>query len=129
MRKVLIVDDSPTIRQQVGRALHESGIEVIEAGDGVEGIERITADQAIGMVILDINMPRMNGLEMLDKIKQDARTAALPVVMLTSEGQRSLIERAKQAGAKGWIVKPFKPELLLATVQKLMGAMDGRTTS
>jgi two-component system chemotaxis response regulator CheY len=122
MRKVLIVDDSPTVRQQVGRALHESGIEVVEAGDGVEGIDRITADDAIGMVILDINMPRMNGLEMLDKLKQDARTASLPVVMLTSEGQRSMIERAKQAGAKGWIVKPFKPDLLLLTVRKLLPA-------
>ena len=122
MKKVLIVDDSPTIRQQVGKALHESGFEVVEAGDGVEGIERIDADQGIGMVILDINMPRMSGLEMLEKIKQEARTAALPVVMLTSEGQRSLIERAKQAGAKGWIVKPFKPELLVVTVRKLMSA-------
>jgi two-component system chemotaxis response regulator CheY len=122
MRKVLIVDDSPTVRQQVGRALHESGIEVVEAGDGIEGIDRIAADDTIGMVILDINMPRMNGLEMLDKIKQDARTASLPVVMLTSEGQRSMIERAKQAGAKGWIVKPFKPDLLLLTVRKLLPA-------
>jgi two-component system chemotaxis response regulator CheY len=122
MRKVLIVDDSPTVRQQVGRALHESGIEVVEAGDGLEGIDRIAADDTIGMVILDINMPRMNGLEMLDKLKQDVRMSGLPVVMLTSEGQRSMIERAKQAGAKGWIVKPFKPDLLLLTVRKLLPA-------
>jgi two-component system chemotaxis response regulator CheY len=120
MKKVLIVDDSPSIRQQVGRALVDAGFEVVEAGDGVEGIERLQADAEIGMVFLDINMPRMTGLEMLDKIKLEGRTASLPVVMLTSEGQRSLIERAKQAGAKGWIVKPFKPELLVGTVRKLM---------
>ncbi len=122
MKKVLVVDDSPTVRQQVARALHDSGFEVVEAGDGFEGITRIEADDTIGMVILDINMPRMNGLEMLDKIKTTERSSKLPVVMLTSEGQRSMIERAKQAGAKGWIVKPFKPELLLGAVRKLMVA-------
>jgi two-component system chemotaxis response regulator CheY len=120
MTKVLIVDDSPTIRQQVGRALNDSGFETVDAGDGVEGIAMLGADTAIGMVILDINMPRMGGLEMLEKIKKDERTAHVPVVMLTSEGQRSLIERAKQAGAKGWIVKPFKPELLVGAVRKLL---------
>ncbi len=122
MKKVLVVDDSPTVRQQVARALMDSGFEVVEAGDGIEGITRIEADDAIAMVILDINMPRMNGLEMLDKIKTTERSSKLPVVMLTSEGQRSMIERAKQAGAKGWIVKPFKPELLLGAVRKLMAA-------
>jgi two-component system chemotaxis response regulator CheY len=120
MKKVLVVDDSPAVRQQVARALLHSGFEVVEAGDGVEGIHQIESDAAIGMVILDINMPRMNGLEMLDKLKTGERSSKIPVVMLTSEGQRSMIERAKQAGAKGWIVKPFKPELLLGAVRKLM---------
>jgi two-component system chemotaxis response regulator CheY len=120
MKKVLVVDDSPAVRQQVARALLDSGFEVVEAGDGVEGIHQIESDAAIGMVILDINMPRMNGLEMLDKLKTGERSSKIPVVMLTSEGQRSMIERAKQAGAKGWIVKPFKPELLLGAVRKLM---------
>ena len=120
MKKVLVVDDSPTVRQQVVRALLDSGLEVVEAGDGIEGISLLESDADIAMVILDINMPRMNGLEMLDKIKLGHRGANLPVVMLTSEGQRSMIERAKQAGAKGWIVKPFKPELLLGAVRKVM---------
>jgi two-component system chemotaxis response regulator CheY len=122
MKKVLVVDDSPTIRQQIGRALGEAGFEVIEATDGVDGIDKITGDKAIGIVILDINMPRMNGLEMLEKVKAEASNEGLPVIMLTSEGQKALIERAKRAGAKGWIVKPFKTDLLVGAVRKLIAA-------
>jgi len=122
MKKVLVVDDSPTIRQQIGRALIEAGFEVIEATDGVDGIDKIATDKGIGIVILDINMPRMNGLEMLEKVKQQDDNEHLPVIMLTSEGQKTLIERAKRAGAKGWIVKPFKAELLVGAVRKLIAA-------
>jgi two-component system, chemotaxis family, chemotaxis protein CheY len=122
MKKVLVVDDSPTIRQQVGRALAEAGYEVIEAADGVDGIDKIETDRGIGIVILDINMPRMNGLEMLEKVKQHDHNEHLPVIMLTSEGQKSMIERAKKAGAKGWIVKPFKSDLLVGAVRKLISA-------
>jgi two-component system chemotaxis response regulator CheY len=122
MKKVLVVDDSPTVRQQVGTALREAGFDVVEAGDGAEGVAKVTADRAINLVILDVNMPRMNGLEMLEKLKHDGQNASVHVVMLTSEGQLSLIERAKKAGAKGWIVKPFKSELLVAAVKKLLAA-------
>jgi two-component system, chemotaxis family, chemotaxis protein CheY len=121
-KKVLVVDDSPTIRQQVGTALQQAGIDVIEASDGVEGVAKVEGDAEIGMVILDVNMPRMNGLEMLESIKSGGKNAALHVVMLTSEGQQSLIERAKKAGAKGWIVKPFKSELLVSAVKRLLAA-------
>jgi two-component system chemotaxis response regulator CheY len=71
------------------------------------------------MLICDVNMPRMNGLEMLEKLRSDVRWKALPVVMLTTEGQPALIERAKKAGAQGWIIKPFKAALLVAAVQRL----------
>jgi two-component system chemotaxis response regulator CheY len=122
MKKVLVVDDSPSVRQQVGLALRQAGFDVVEANDGAEGASKIDADAGIHAVICDVNMPRMNGLEMLEKVKGDGKHAALPVLMLTSEGQPALIERAKKAGAKGWIVKPFKADLLVAAVKKLVAA-------
>jgi two-component system chemotaxis response regulator CheY len=121
-KKVLIVDDSRTVRQQLGIVLTEAGYEVVEASDGLDGAEKIAASSDLAMVICDVNMPRMNGIEMLTFLKQDPKHANLLVLMLTTEGQPALIARAKAAGARGWIVKPFKPDLLLGTVRKLVGA-------
>jgi two-component system, chemotaxis family, chemotaxis protein CheY len=121
-RKVLVVDDSRTVRQQLGVVLLDAGYEVIEAADGLEGAEKIAAHPDVALVICDVNMPKMSGIEMLTLVKKDARNANLNVLMLTTEGQPALIQRAKAAGARGWIVKPFKPDLLLATVKKLAGA-------
>ncbi len=118
-KKVLVVDDSATVRQQVKAVLVPGGFEVLEACDGTEGAEAINRIVDLTAVICDVNMPRMDGLEMLESIKSDPKHKALPVVMLTTEGQSELVQRAKLAGAKGWIVKPFKPELLLAAIRKL----------
>ena len=118
-KKVLIVDDSATIRQQVRAALASAGFDVVEASDGTEGAETINRLADLAAVICDVNMPRMGGLEMLEVVKKDPKHTGLPVVMLTTEGQHELIQRAKAAGAKGWIVKPFKPDLLLAAIRKL----------
>lgn len=112
-KKILVVDDSPSIRQQVTLCLEQGGYAVVEAQDGVEGLER-RADCA--MAICDVNMPRMNGIEFAEKI-----AGTLPIVMLTTEGRPELITRAKAAGAKGWMVKPFKSEHLLSVVKKLVG--------
>jgi two-component system chemotaxis response regulator CheY len=120
-KKVMVVDDSRTLRQQVGIALTAAGYEVIEAGDGVEGLEKVQQTIGLSAVICDITMPRLNGLDMLAEVKSDPRFAELPVLMLTTEGQPSLITKAKQAGAKGWIVKPFKSEMLVAAIRKLVG--------
>jgi two-component system chemotaxis response regulator CheY len=119
-KKILVVDDSQTVRQQVGLALKQAGYEVVEAVDGLEGSQKV--DSTIAMVICDVNMPRMNGLEMLETVKGGGKNPNLPFVMLTTEGQPALIDRAKKAGAKGWIVKPFKAELLVAAVAKLVSA-------
>ncbi len=119
LKKVLIVDDSATVRQQVRTALGTTEFDVVEASDGTEGAETINRLPDLAAVICDVNMPRMNGLEMLETIKRDPKNTTLPVVMLTTEGQHELVQRAKAAGAKGWIVKPFKPELLLAAIRKL----------
>jgi len=120
-KKVLVVDDSRTVRQQVAGLLAAAGYEILEAVDGIDGLEKLRGTPDVAMVLCDINMPRMTGIEMLESIKQDPRATRAPIMMLTTEGQPSLVARAREAGAKGWIVKPFKPELLLAAVKKLAG--------
>ena len=121
-KKVLIVDDSATVREQVRDVLTVASFEVVEAVDGIEGAETIASRDDLAAVICDVNMPRMNGLDMLEAVRKNPKSAALPIVMLTTEGQHELVRRAKAAGAKGWIVKPFKPELLVAAVRKLVGS-------
>lgn len=121
-KRVLVVDDSTTVRQQVGLALSQAGFEVIEAVDGLDGIDKLDGVSAIALVICDVNMPRMSGIEMVEKLKAENRHTKVPVVMLTTEGQPDLVNRAKNAGAKGWIVKPFKAELLVAAAKKLTQA-------
>lgn len=121
-KKILVVDDSATVRQQVGLALTQAGFEILEAVDGLDGAEKLTQMTDISLVICDVNMPRMNGLEMLEKVRAEQTGPMVPVVMLTTEGQPELVERAKKAGAKGWIVKPFKAELLVAAAKKLTAA-------
>jgi two-component system chemotaxis response regulator CheY len=119
--KVLVVDDSRAIRQQVGTALAQAGYQVLEAEDGQQGLNTIGLERDIAMVICDVNMPNMNGLEMLAAVKADSSNAALPIFMLTTEGKADLIQQAKRNGAKGWIVKPFKPDQLVAAVRKVVG--------
>jgi two-component system chemotaxis response regulator CheY len=118
-KRVLVVDDSATVRQQVAMALQQAGYEIVEAVDGADGLSKLTNDGDISMVICDINMPLMNGLEMIEQIARSTTIKKVPIVMLTTEGQPALIQRARKAGAKGWLVKPFKPDLLLAAVNKL----------
>ena len=117
LKTILVVDDSETIRQQVGAALEQAGFAVLTARDGMEGLERIERD-APSMVILDVNMPRMNGIEVLESL--DLRRSGLPVVLLTTEVQPTLMTRARKAGARGWMVKPVNVEQLVETVRKVM---------
>lgn len=118
-KKILIVDDSATVRQQVRTALTSASFEVIEASDGVEAFEAIVGRDDLAAVVCDVNMPRMGGLELLQLAASKGKLVGLPVLMLTTEGQPALVQKAKAAGAKGWIVKPFKPDLLVAAVRKL----------
>jgi two-component system, chemotaxis family, chemotaxis protein CheY len=117
VKKILIVDDSETIRQSVASALEAAGFQVMQACDGLEGIERIQAERP-AMVILDVNMPRLNGLDMLERL--DVKSMKLPVLLLTTEVQPSMIARAKQAGARGWMVKPVKLDQLVEAIKKIV---------
>ncbi|HVZ36435.1 MAG TPA: response regulator, partial [Polyangiaceae bacterium] len=95
------------------------GFDVLEAADGMDGAQCIRSQADLALVICDVNMPRSSGLDMLDTLQGEIAARSLPVVMLTTEGQPEAIARAKRAGAKAWIVKPFKAHLLLGAVQKL----------
>jgi two-component system chemotaxis response regulator CheY len=118
-KKIIVIDDSQTIREQVATTLRRAGFEILEAVDGVDGAEVIERTPDAALAICDVNMPKRNGLELLEGLRDSGRTSVLPVLMLTTEGQPQLIERARKAGAKGWLVKPFKADLLLAAVKKL----------
>jgi two-component system, chemotaxis family, chemotaxis protein CheY len=119
MKKVLVVDDSETVRQQLGDALGQAGLEVVEASDGIEGLERVAEHPDLAILVLDVNMPRLNGLDMLDRLKEDPKTASLPVLILTTEAQSSFVARAKKSGAKAWLIKPVKMEMFVDVVRKL----------
>jgi two-component system chemotaxis response regulator CheY len=119
IKRVLIVDDSASVRRQVCDVLSQAGFDVVEAIDGVDGAERVRAQPDLDLVICDVNMPRMNGLDMLDNLQHELAQRQLPVMMLTTEGQPDVMARAKKAGAKAWLIKPFKAPVLLSAVQKL----------
>lgn len=117
---VMVVDDSATVRSQAGRALAGAGFSVLEATDGMDALEKLKATPKIALIVCDVNMPRMNGIEFIESLSKEA--ARPPVLMLTTEGHPQLIQRAKSFGAKGWMIKPFKPELLVAAARKLAAA-------
>lgn len=116
-KKILVVDDSPTIRQQVTAALTQAGFSTSEAVDGLDALAKL--DPATAMIISDVNMPRMGGLDFVEKVQADPRWTSVPIVMLTTETNPAQLARAKAAGVKGWIVKPFKADLLVAAVQRM----------
>ena len=119
-KKILVVDDSTAIRQSVTFVLQQEGFETVEASDGLEGLEEIKKT-SVDMVISDVNMPNMDGITMVLKIREIADFKFIPIIILTTESQSSKMDEGKAAGATGWIVKPFTSEKLLAVVNKLLG--------
>ena len=115
---VLIVDDSASLRQVVAMALKGAGYDVLEAGDGQAALALLDG-RKINMVICDVNMPRMNGIEFVRAAKALPNYRFLPILMLTTENQEARKEEGKAAGAKAWMVKPFSPATLLNAVSKL----------
>ena len=124
MTKVIMTaDDSPSIRQMVSFTLKGDGYEVIEAEDGQDAIDKI-AETKVDMLITDLNMPNVDGIELIKKVRIDANHKFIPIIMLTTESQDDMKMKGKAAGATGWIVKPFKPEQLIGVVKKVLGAAD-----
>jgi two-component system chemotaxis response regulator CheY len=119
LKKVLVVDDSQTVRLEVGQSLRGAGFTVLEARDGLEGLQVAGKNPDLSLIILDVNMPVLGGLEMLEQMKRDPVMAAIPVLLFTTEAQESAMARAKAAGAKGWLVKPVKAEMLIKAATKV----------
>ena len=119
MAKIIIVDDSSTVRDEVAGFLKKSGLDVTTAVDGKDGLAKIKADPGIRLVVSDVNMPNMDGLTMIEKIRSELGLATLNAIMLTTESSPSMKERGRAAGIKGWIVKPFKGDAVLETFKKL----------
>ena len=119
MAQVLVVDDSATVRNEVGDFLKKNGLDVATAVDGRDGLDKLKADSRIKLVVSDVNMPNMDGLTMVEKIRGELGNAAVNVIMLTTESSPSMKERGKAAGIKGWIVKPFNGSVVLETFKKL----------
>jgi two-component system chemotaxis response regulator CheY len=118
-KKILIVDDSVTMRQMVGMTLRKAGFEVFEGTNGQEGLKVLEREQ-VAMVISDVNMPVMDGISMVRAIRQLPAYRLTPILLLTTETEDSKKQAARAAGATGWMKKPFQPETLLTVVAKVL---------
>ncbi len=123
MKKILVVDDSATLRASVNYTLKEAGFETINAVNGADGLEKLNqamkSGEHIGMIISDINMPVMDGITFIREVKKTPFKYT-PILVLTTESQEEMKIRGKKAGASGWLVKPFKPEQLVYVTKKFM---------
>ncbi len=118
-KTILIVDDSASVRTVVATTLKGAGYNVIQANDGKDALSKMTGDK-IHMIISDVNMPNMNGIEFVKEVKKHPSYKFTPICMLTTESEADKMQEGKAAGAKAWIVKPFQPPKLLAAVEKLV---------
>jgi two-component system chemotaxis response regulator CheY len=117
-KTILTVDDSRTMRDMLMMTLTEAGYEVTQAEDGVEGLEKL-AGPCPDAIITDINMPRLDGFGFIEKVRADPARRAVPILVLTTESEGELKDRARKAGATGWIVKPYNPEKLLDALRRV----------
>ena len=118
-KKILIVDDSASVRQVVGIALKGAGYEVIEGVDGTDALRKLDG-QKIHLIISDVNMPRMDGITFVKEAKKLPAYKFTPIIMLTTESEEKKKLEGQAAGAKAWVVKPFQPAQMLAAVSKLI---------
>ncbi|MBF0319848.1 MAG: response regulator [Nitrospirae bacterium] len=121
MKKVImIIDDSASVRQLVNMTLANAGHEVVEAVDGSDALDKLKGVKA-DMMFVDVNMPKIDGLEFIKQARIMPNCRFIPIIMLTTEAHVSKRHEGKLAGATGWIIKPFKPEQLLTIVNKFLG--------
>jgi len=119
-QKILIVDDSNSMRQMIRFTLEEEGYEIEEAANGKEGTEKLEAFKP-ELIITDIHMPEMNGIEFITHTRGQSKHKFTPIIVLTTESEKQMQEEGKKAGATAWLVKPFSPDVLLETVKKVAG--------
>jgi two-component system chemotaxis response regulator CheY len=117
-KTVLTVDDSRTMREMLRMTLTNAGYEVIQADDGIAGLEALVGSSP-HVIVTDINMPRLDGFGFIEGVRQDPRHRAVPILVLTTEGDADKKNRGRQAGATGWIIKPFNPESLVAAIRRV----------
>lgn len=118
-KTALVVDDSPSMRQLVSYTLGEAGFEVLQGGNGQEGLGQL--DEArVQLIVTDLNMPVMDGIKFIREVRARAANKFTPILMLTTESQDSKKQEGKAAGATGWLVKPFDPQQLLQVVKKVV---------
>jgi len=120
MARILAVDDSASMRQMVSFTLQQAGHEVIEADDGESALD-IAKNESVDLVLSDVNMPRMDGITLIKNLRGLSTYQYTPMLMLTTESGTDKKQEGKAAGATGWIIKPFNPDQLLATVSKVLG--------
>ena len=117
---ILAVDDSASIRQMVSFTLKSAGYEVVEAIDGMDGLDKARAGN-ISLILTDQNMPRMDGLSLIKSLRAMRQYASTPILMLTTESSDTMKAQGRAAGATGWLVKPFDPQKLIEVVRKVIG--------
>ena len=118
-KTILTVDDSSSVRQMVSFTLQEAGYDVVEACDGKDALAKLN-NNGIKMIVTDLNMPNMDGIELIRNVRAIADYKFIPIIMLTTESQESKKMEGRKVGATGWIVKPFKPEQLIAVTKKVL---------
>jgi two-component system, chemotaxis family, chemotaxis protein CheY len=119
-KTILTVDDSRTMRDMLAMALNDAGFNVVQAVDGEDGLAVLDAHSTdVDVIITDINMPKLDGFGFIEGVRKDARHRATPILVLTTESDSSKKDRARQAGATGWIVKPFNPVKLIDAIRRV----------
>jgi len=119
-KSILAVDDSASIRQMVSFTLKSSGYEVVEAVDGMDGLEKAKG-KSFNLILTDQNMPRMDGLTLIKSLRGLPQYKTVPILMLTTESSDAMKQQGRAAGATGWLVKPFDPQKLVEVVKKVIG--------